>query len=117
MTLAEYRKKRGEPLLSEDAGHDAHEAKHPNALEYLQIGAILAIVTAVEVALYYLDLDFTLLVPLLCMLSVLKFGMVVLWFMHLRFDASVFAFLFAGGMALTFAVFVVVVAVEQGSLT
>jgi cytochrome c oxidase subunit 4 len=116
MTLAEYREKRGEPPIREGAEHGAHEA-HPNALEYVQIGVILAIVTAVEVALYYLDLDFTLLVTLLLMLSVLKFGMVVLWFMHLKFDASVFALLFAGGMALTFAVFIVVVAVERGSLT
>jgi len=114
MTLAEYRKKRGEPLISEDAEHDE---KHPSALEYVQIGVILAIVTAVEVALYYLDLDFTLLVTLLCMLSVVKFGMVVLWFMHLKFDASLFAILFGSGLALAFAAFVVIVAVERGSLT
>ena len=116
MTLAEYRKKRGEPLIREDAD-DAHHEKHPSALEYVQIGVILAIVTAVEVALYYLDLDFTLLVTLLCMLSVVKFGMVVLWFMHLKFDASLFAILFGSGLALAFAAFVVIVAVERGSLT
>ncbi len=114
MTLADFRKKRGEPLIREDA---EHEETHPSALEYVQIGVILAIITAVEVALYYLDLDFTLLVTLLCMLSVVKFGMVVLWFMHLKFDASLFAILFVAGVALTFAVFIVVVTVERGSLT
>ncbi|HEY5640428.1 MAG TPA: cytochrome C oxidase subunit IV family protein [Dehalococcoidia bacterium] len=117
MTLAEYREKRGEPLIREDAEHGAHEEKHPSALEYVQIGVILAIITAVEVALYYIDMDFTLLVTLLSILSVLKFGLVVLWFMHLKFDASLFTILFASGMALTFAVFIVIVAVEHGSLT
>ncbi len=117
MTLAEYRKKRGEPLIREDVEHGAHDEKHPSALEYVQIGLILAIVTAVEVALYYIDMDFTLLVTLLMILSVVKFGMVVLWFMHLKFDASLFAILFASGMALTVAAFIVIVAVERGSLT
>ena len=114
MTLADYRKKRGEPLISEDAEHGE---THPSALEYVQIGVILAIITAVEVALYYIDMDFTLLVTLLSMLSVVKFAMVVLWFMHLKFDAGLFSILFGAGMALTFAVFTVIVVVERGSLT
>ncbi len=117
MTLADYRKKRGEPLIREDAEDGAHDDSHPGALEYVQIGVILAIITAVEVAIYYLDLDFTLLVTLLLMLSVVKFGMVVLWFMHLKFDASLFMVLFTGGLALTFAVFIVLIAVQRGSLT
>ena len=116
MTLAEYRKKRGEPLIREDAD-GAHDDKHPSALEYVQIGVILAIITAAEVALYYVDMNFTLLVALLMTLSVVKFSMVVLWFMHLRFDASLFSILFAGGLALTFAVFIVAVGTMQGSLT
>ncbi len=114
MTLAEYRKKRGEPLIREDAERGE---THPSALEYVQIGVILAIITAVEVALYYLDMDFTLLVTLLSMLSVVKFGMVVLWFMHLKFDASLLMVLFASGIVLTFFVFAVVIAVLGGSLT
>ena len=116
MTLAEYRKKRGEPLIREDAD-GAHDDKHPGALEYVQIGTILAIITAVEVAIYYVDMDFTLLVTLLVMLSVVKFSMVVLWFMHLKFDATLFTVLFASGLGLTFAVFTVAVAALGGSLT
>ncbi len=117
MTLAEYRKKRGEPLIREDAEQDAHDEHHPSALEYVQIGVILAIVTAVEVALYYIDMDFTLLVTVLCLLSVVKFAMVVLWFMHLKFDASLFSIFFATGLGLTFAAFIVIIALQRGSLT
>ena len=116
MTLAEYRKKRGEPIIREDAD-GAHDDKHPSALEYVQIGVILAIITASEVALYYVDMNFTLLVALLMTLSVVKFAMVVLWFMHLKFDASLFSILFAGGLALAFVVFGVAIAVLRGSLT
>jgi cytochrome c oxidase subunit 4 len=116
MTLADYRKKRGEPLIREDAD-GAHDERHPSALEYVQIGTILAIITAVEVALYYVDMNFTLLVGLLLVLSVVKFTMVVLWFMHLKFDPRLFSILFACGMALTFAVFTVVIGIQGGSLT
>jgi cytochrome c oxidase subunit 4 len=115
MTLADYRKKRGEPLIREDA--DGAHDDHPGALEYVQIGIILAIITAVEVALYYVDMNFTLLVVLLLTLSVVKFTMVVLWFMHLKFDASLFSVLFTGGLALTFVVFTVALAALGGSLT
>lgn len=115
MTLADYRKKRGEPLFTEEE-HDAHEGGHPSALEYIQIGLILAVVTAIEVALYYIDLDYTLLVTLLIILSIAKFALVVLWFMHLKFDASLFWILFAAGMALTFSVFAVVIATQGAGL-
>ena len=116
MTLAEYRKKRGEPLIREDAD-GAHDDKHPSALKYVQIGLILAIITASEVALYYVDMNFTLLVVLLIALSVVKFSMVVLWFMHLKFDASLFSVLFTGGLALTVVIFSVAIAALGGSLT
>jgi len=117
MTLAEYRRKRGEPVLSEEELHagDSHEG-HPSALEYTQIGLFLAVVTAIEVALYYIDLDHTLLVVILMVLSAVKFSAVVLWFMHLKFDSRLFSTLFVGGLALATTVFVVVIAVMGGGL-
>ena len=67
------------------------------AMEYLQIGAVLAIVTAIEVGLYYIDLSHDLLVALLMVLSALKFSLVVLWFMHLKFDNRLLSQFFVGG--------------------
>src|SRR5260370_396945 len=52
MTLAEYRKRSG-AALDEAHAHDAHTERHPGALEYTQIGAILAVITAFAVAIYY----------------------------------------------------------------
>jgi cytochrome c oxidase subunit 4 len=114
MTLAEYRKKRGEPVLPEDA--EAHTEHHPAALEYLQIGAILTVITAVEVGLYYINLGFTLLVTLLIALSLVKFSMVVAWFMHLKFDSRLFTIAFVTGLATALTVFTVVIAAMRGGL-
>ncbi|HUF52509.1 MAG TPA: cytochrome C oxidase subunit IV family protein [Dehalococcoidia bacterium] len=115
MTLADYRKQHGEPLTEEDE-HSGGDTHHPSALEYIQIGAILTFVTALEVALYYIDMNYTLLVTMLIVLSLAKFALVVLWFMHLRFDNKLFGILFASGMALTFTVFAVVIAAQHGGL-
>jgi cytochrome c oxidase subunit 4 len=113
MTLADYRKQRGEPLLPEEEHGEEH---HPGAMEYIQIGLILAVITALEVAMYYVDIDHSLLVTILIIMSIAKFSLVVLWFMHLKFDSRLFSILFVGGMALTFTVFAVVVAAQRGQL-
>ena len=117
MTLAEYRKKRGEPVVDEHAEeHHGEGANHPSAIEYVQIGLLLAVITAVEVALYYIDMDYTLLVTALIVLSVAKFGFVVLWFMHLRFDSRLFQVLFCTGLFGTMILFAVVIAAQRGQL-
>jgi cytochrome c oxidase subunit 4 len=116
MTLAQYRKGAPEPEEHAEAAHEAGGHAHPGAVEYAKIGAFLAFVTAVEVGLYYIDMSHTLLVVVLIILSALKFSLVVLWFMHLRFDNPLFSQLFAGGMLLTFAVFMVALATVGGKL-
>ena len=115
MTLAEYRKRKGsEPAAPE---HDTeHAEKHPGALEYVQIGTILSIVTAIEVAIYYLGLSHTALVLALMVLSALKFSMVVLWFMHLKFDNRLFSTMFVGGFLLALAIFTVAMSTIGGKL-
>ncbi len=116
MTLAEFRgvkKPEGEEHTGDGTAHAglAHgERPHPGPLEYAQIGAALAIVTAVEVTVYYIDALEGVLVPMLLVLSALKFSLVALWFMHLRFDNRLFSLFFVGGLALAFAIFMVVLA-------
>ncbi|MEP7203690.1 MAG: cytochrome C oxidase subunit IV family protein [Ilumatobacteraceae bacterium] len=80
---------------------DVHEHK-PNSF-YIKVAAALAIVTGVEVGLYYLDLG-KLFLPTLLVLMVVKFVTVVSLFMHLRFDNRIFSWLFYSGLFL--AVFV-----------
>jgi cytochrome c oxidase subunit 4 len=114
MTLAEYREKRGEPVLPEEG--EAHTEHHPGAVEYLQIGAILTVITGIEVAIYYIDMSHTLLVGILIVLSLVKFSMVVAWFMHLKFDSKIFTTAFVAGLATALIVFTVVIAALHGGL-
>ena len=116
MTLADYRKIRPEDTESVHAGHEAGEHGHPGALEYVQIGVVLAVVTAIEVGLYYINLTHDLLVILLIVLSALKFSLVVLWFMHLKFDNLLFSRLFVGGLLLALTIFVVALSTLHGQL-
>jgi cytochrome c oxidase subunit IV len=81
---------------------------HPSPRQYVNIAIILAIVTAAEVAIYYMSALEDLLVPLLIVFSAIKFVLVVSWFMHLKFDSRVFRRLFVAGLALAFSVFAVV---------
>jgi cytochrome c oxidase subunit 4 len=116
MTLADLRKQQGVEAKPEaDDGHGGDHA-HPGPLEYAQIGVVLAIITAVEVALYYIDIGFTPLVLVLIVLSAAKFLFVVLWFMHLKFDNRLFSTMFAGGFVLALALFVVVLSTIGGQL-
>ena len=89
---------------------------HPTPQVYVTVGAILAAVTALEVAVYYIDALHGALLGILLTLSLLKFVMVALWFMHLRFDNRVFSILFTGGLLLAMALFFVVLATLGSSL-
>src|SRR3990172_8800270 len=117
MTLAELRKRRAtaQPAV-EPVVHVTHEERHPGPLEYAQIGLVLAIVTAIEVAIYYLDIAHGLLVTFLVILSTIKFSLVVLWFMHLKFDNRLFSSMFVLGLLLALAVFTVALSTVGGKL-
>jgi cytochrome c oxidase subunit IV len=118
MTLAEYRKRRGvePPEVEPHAGEAVHEEKHPGALEYAQIGLVLVIITAIEVAIYYIGLSQTLLVIALLVFSATKFTLVVLWFMHLKFDDRLFSTMFVMGFLLAVSIFAVAIATLGGHL-
>lgn len=84
-----------------DAPVEPLAGEHPSPETYIKVGLFLAVITAIEVALYYIPgfADGALLGILLA-LSGLKFVVVALWFMHLRFDSRLFSTLFTGGMVL-----------------
>jgi cytochrome c oxidase subunit IV len=86
-------------------GHDEpHTGQHkPNSF-YIKVAVALAIITAVEVGLYYLDLG-KLYLPTLLVLMVIKFTTVVSLFMHLRFDNKIFSWLFYSGLFLAIFVY------------
>jgi len=96
-------------------GGQAHRG--PGPVEYINIGLLLAAITALEVAVFYVSAIEAVLAPILIVLSLSKFVLVVLFFMHLKFDNRLFSTLFAGGFALALAVFIVVLATLGASIT
>jgi caa(3)-type oxidase subunit IV len=77
----------------------AHAGGHPSPKEYIRIGVVLAVLTALEVAASYAGVSGSILIPTLFVLAVVKFALVVMWFMHLRFDDRRYARFFVMGLA------------------
>ena len=92
-------------IVASDTG--PHEQHHPSDAQYIKIAIILAVVTAVEVALYYWSLPgVNLNNAALGILAVVKFVMVLAYFMHLKFDHRMLRRLFVTGLILAFAVYI-----------
>lgn len=88
-----------------DAEHSDMHA-HPSQGTYIKIAAFLAIVTGIEVFIYYIDAFSAILVPALVLLSAIKFITVVAYFMHLKFDSRMLAFTFTAAMLVSLAVYI-----------
>ncbi len=98
--------------IAQGQGH--HEAEHDEAhasdQTYIRIAIILAIITIIEVFIYYLPSFRPLLVPVLIVLSVAKFATVVGYFMHLKYDRQIFRIMFIAGLVLSLGVFLAMLA-------
>ncbi len=88
-----------EPATS-DGDRAAGEHAHPGAKEYLAIAAVLTVLTAIEVAVFYIPSMKPILVPTLLVLSTVKFSLVAMFYMHLKFDHRLFSWLFVVPMAI-----------------
>lgn len=89
------------------------EHSHPTPGQYWKIAAFLAVVTAIEVAMFYIDRELELgflNAAVLLTLSAVKFIVVVGWFMHVRFEKPLINRFFAAGFFLACALYLVVLA-------
>ena len=77
---------------------DAAHTGHPTPATYFKIAMILSILTAVEVAIFYVTPLGYAIIPILAVLSIGKFALVVLYYMHLKFDSKIFSGMFFFGM-------------------
>jgi cytochrome c oxidase subunit 4 len=87
--------------------HPVEEHAHGSDMKYVVVALILGGLTAIEVALYYVDAG-ALNAPLLLSLALFKFVLVALYFMHLRYDNKFFTRVFFGGAVLAVAVYLAV---------
>jgi len=84
-------------------------AEHPGVREYVVVAIVLAVLTGLEVGLFYMEfIPRAVNVTALMVLMILKFATVALWFMHLRFDSRIFRRLFVTGIILAVSVFTIV---------
>lgn len=88
--------------LPTSAGHEvAHnQHAHPSTKFYVVIGVILAIITAAEVAVVFVEALAAALVYILVTLSAAKFALVVMFYMHLKTDSRIFSGVFFAPFAL-----------------
>ena len=100
------------PELEAAPGHDpllhrGLEHPHPSPVKYVGIAILLAIITALEVGLYYINMPAALFVPFLMVLACLKFTLVAAFFMHLKFDSPMLRRVFIMGIILASVVYTV----------
>lgn len=86
------------------AAHD-----HPSDLTFIKVAFILAVITGIETSTYWWmdDAHDAAMVTLFVMMGI-KFFMILLWFMHLKFDNKLFSLLFYLGLFLAVGVYTVI---------
>lgn len=77
---------------------------HPTPMTYFKVAMILSVITAIEVAIFYVEDLGHGIIPILVVLSAAKFALVAMFYMHLRYDAKLFSGFFVGGLVLAFSV-------------
>ena len=89
-----------------EAHAEAHEGAHdhvhhPGWSTYWKVALVLTIITIVEVWVYYTPfVEHRLFVPSLLAMSAAKFIIVVMFYMHLKYDHKLFRALFTGPLVI-----------------
>lgn len=91
---------------AEDQDDQVEHGAHPTEAKYIKVALVLAVITAIEVGLYYTKLSQTATNAGLIVLAAIKFVMVAAYFMHLKFDNKLLRRLFVTGFVLAASVYV-----------
>jgi cytochrome c oxidase subunit 4 len=80
-----------------DHAHADHVHEHPTWKQYKWVALWLTLITVFEVWIYYTPFkDSPLFAPVLLVMSAVKFTIVVMFYMHLKYDHKLFRVLFTG---------------------
>lgn len=87
-----------------------HASRHPTFKQYVLVATILFVITLVEFLIIVPERlqGAAITIPPLIILSALKFAIVIMFYMHLKFDSRLYTWVFMGGLALAFAVVIAV---------
>jgi len=88
--------------MSSDRAHADHTHEHPTWKQYKWVALWLTLITAAEVWAYYVPafVASKAFVPVLLIMSAVKFTVVVMFYMHLKYDHKIFRVLFTGPLAI-----------------
>ena len=77
-------------------GHAPAGPHGASVATYVRVALILTVVTGFEVGVIYIRFLTPIIVPLLLAMSIAKFALVVMFFMHLRYDPRSLTSVFVG---------------------
>ena len=97
------------PNANQEAGHGAH----PTPATYIKVALLLAVLTGIEVGVFYIEVLEPAFLPIFIILSIAKFALVIMFYMHLKFDHWLFSTVFIGGVLLALIVTVALLALFQ----
>ncbi len=94
-----------------EQGQVAIEHGHaaPSAMVYVVVAAVLTALTGLEIGVFYVSALRGVLVPLLIILSGAKFALVVMFYMHLKYDSLGYTVIFLPLLLLATLVIIVMV--------
>ena len=78
----------------------SHDHNHPEPITYFKVAMALVALTALEVVVFYFEWLGYAIIPVMAILSVGKFAIVVMYYMHLKFDEKLLTYVFMAGLIL-----------------
>ena len=92
------------------SSHQPQQGRHPTFKQYVFVATLLFAITIVEFLIIFPNPDLigTAKIPVLVFLSAIKFGIVIMFYMHLKFDNRLFTMVFMAGLVLAFSVVIAV---------
>jgi caa(3)-type oxidase subunit IV len=102
--------------MTEPAPDTARDDAHATTATYVKVALVLTAVTVIEVAATYIRALTPILIPTLLVLSLAKFALVVLFFMHLRYDSRVLSVLFVGPLVIAIVIILALIALIAAAM-
>jgi len=99
--------------MSQQEAQVVAHTTHPTPGTYFKIAIILSVITAVEVGIFYITALGKAIIPVLAVLSIGKFVLVAMFYMHLKFDHKLFTGLFVTGLILAMIVVLALISIFQ----
>ena len=90
--------------VGDESTHEEVHTGHPTPITYFKVAMILSALTAVEVGVFYIESLGHGIIPILLVLSGMKFALVAMFYMHLKYDSRLFSSFFFGGFVLAITV-------------